>query len=107
MKIFLFLEHLIAEHKQFRRDLWHVRVSLALRPRNWSAFVHDDNRIMLLSNDSEHMNVWIGNRRWGLNFVVNDRQYGGVTLFVVQPWRYKLWAIATKAVDDNRINLKR
>lgn len=106
MKTFSFLGRLIERRKQFRRDCWHLRVSLCLRPKNWHAYRHPDFKFMRLTNEVEDMELWIGNSKWGLHFMVRGQTYGGLTVFGgFVPWRISMYRAAMAAIAKEHIRI--
>lgn len=89
---------LIFKPTQFQIDLARVMFSLTYRTTEWSYATH-----YRIRNESDHTVVWLGTGYAGMDFTVEGRNYGGVTIpsmifgaFI--PWRRKLRKCAEAAM---------
>lgn len=97
------------ESHTFKHDFARVMVSVGLRPHNWRKHTIA-NKTFSLENNSERMRIWVANSAWGLDFSVDGRSYGGVTMYSVipfvswiVPWRRKLYNLATRMAKTSYI----
>lgn len=76
---------------------------MTFRPGNWVVWkIHET--IYSIENESEKMEIWLANGRWGIHFKVNGRRYDTVALLAISPWRYMIYKKGMKLANSEWIN---
>ncbi len=103
MRIFSYLERRKARRLQFYYDTVRLLVSLRYRPRHWEVIIIRGHPFQL-TNTAEKMELWVANSRWGVDFRIADRRYGGVftapNWLLSLNWRGKLFDAGMRAVAN-------